>query len=358
MMIMKNAKIITKLRRFTKTFSVSFLFVGCGIFVSAFKSSVNSDSDPKKAPKDSSHSEKTGFPSLFSSSQSNPSKPFFTLNPLAIPFVESYLKTHSSLINTLKTWGKPYLELYDGILSRYGLPVELKYLSVVESNLKAKVVSVAGAVGPWQMMSQTARRAGLTVNRHADERTNYSKSTHAASKILKELYSSFGDWLLVIAAYNAGSGRVNQAIKKSGSRNFWVMQKYLPLETRNHVKKFIATHFAFEGNGGLTTSTAAEIKNNQLSSALANQSMVRTGGGSNIETSEISGRYASSILIESIGIEASEFNKLNPDFDKAVTAGSVYNLHLPSDKMKIFESKRQFILNETVQSLLASPALN
>ena len=84
------------------------------------------------------------------------------------------------------------------------------------------------------------------------------KSTHAASRYLTSLFSIYGDWLLVIAAYNGGPGKVNTAIKKSGSRDFWTLQKYLPAESKNHVKKFIATHYMMEGEGGITTVTKAE----------------------------------------------------------------------------------------------------
>lgn len=80
---------------------------------------------------------------------------------------------------------------------------------------------------------------------------DYYKSTHVAAKLMKELYAYFGDWLLVVAAYNRGSGRVRQAIRKAGSKDFWELQYYLPEEKGNHVKKFIGTHFIFEGSGGL-----------------------------------------------------------------------------------------------------------
>ena len=94
--------------------------------------------------------------------------------------------------------------------------------------------------------------------------SDYIKSTNAACKILKELYNTYGDWLLVIAAYNAGAGSVNRAIAKAHSKNFWDIQYYLPLETRNHVKKFIATHYFFEGDGSIATVTGNEAKNDML----------------------------------------------------------------------------------------------
>jgi membrane-bound lytic murein transglycosylase MltF len=148
--------------------------------------------------------------------------------------------------------------IIDSVFSRYGLPVELKYLAVIESELKPSALSHVGARGPWQLMPATAHILGLKVNRQCDERSNYYKSTIAAAKYLRDLYALFDDWLLVLAAYNGGPRPVYAAIHKSGSRNFWVLQEYLPAESREHVKKFIATHYYFEGRGSETTLTRAE----------------------------------------------------------------------------------------------------
>ena len=109
-------------------------------------------------------------------------------------------------------------------------------------------------------MPATARQFGLKINGKNDERKHSYKSTVAAARCLNYLHGIFDDWLLTLAAYNSGPGTVLSAIKKSGSRNFWVLQKYLPLETRNHVKKFIALHYYFEGHGSLATLTKSETK--------------------------------------------------------------------------------------------------
>ena len=110
----------------------------------------------------------------------------------------------------------------------------------------------------WQLMPQTARELGLKCKGKVDERTHAYKSTVAAAKYLKALHNEFGDWLLVIAAYNSGPGYVLKAIKKSGSRNFWKLQRYLPAETRGHVKRYIGTHHYFQEEGSLTVLTKAE----------------------------------------------------------------------------------------------------
>jgi membrane-bound lytic murein transglycosylase D len=147
----------------------------------------------------------------------------------------------------------------DSVFTRYGLPVQVKYLAIIESQLKPAIVSPAGAVGAWQLMPITARHFSLKVTAKYDERTHFYKSTVAAAKYLTYLHDMFDDWLLVMAAYNGGPGSVFKAIKKSGSRNFWKLQKYLPAETRAHVKKFIGTHYYYEGKGSIATLTKDEV---------------------------------------------------------------------------------------------------
>jgi len=273
----------------------------------------------------------------------------FSMNAEAKFFAEDYIKKHTDYFNNMKVWGRPYFDLYDRILSSYGIPVQLKYLSVIESSLSSTAVSWAGAVGPWQIMSATAREHGLKTG-YYDERADYIKSTNAACKILKELYENYGDWLLVIAAYNAGSGSVNRAISKAHSRDFWDLQYYLPLETRNHVKKFIATHYFFEGDGSVATLTGNEIQNNIPGNDDAYLQTVAT-----CATINLYGKYNSVVIANSIMMDIALFNQLNPDFDNALAKGDVYPLRIPSDKMELFQSKKMDILRQSVE-LLLSPA--
>ena len=185
--------------------------------------------------------------------------PKIRLNPHAVKFVRDYSEGNSEDLEMIRKRGERYFPIMDSVFMRYHLPTELKYLAAVESELKATAVSRVGAVGPWQLMASTARDLSLKVNGKYDERKNYYKSTVAAAKYLRDLYGQFGDWLLVIASYNSGPGKVLTAIKKSGSRNFWVLQNFLPAETRGHVKRFIATHYYFEEYGSITTLTKAEV---------------------------------------------------------------------------------------------------
>jgi|ERR1700722_649138 membrane-bound lytic murein transglycosylase D len=169
------------------------------------------------------------------------------LNKNARQFVRNYIKHNRHKLFIIEKRSRTAFSISDSVFNRYQLPSQLKYLSVIESELNAKAVSHVGAVGPWQLMPATARILGLTVSRGHDERTQFGKSTKAAAKYLKDLHREFGDWLLVLAAYNCGTAAVHHAIHMAGSHNFWQLQNYLPAESRGHVKKFIATLYFFEG---------------------------------------------------------------------------------------------------------------
>ncbi|HET6996870.1 MAG TPA: lytic transglycosylase domain-containing protein [Chitinophagaceae bacterium] len=184
--------------------------------------------------------------------------PCISLNNHAASYVKKYLANNSEDLQAIKSKSASYFKITDAVFSKYGLPQELKYLAVVESELNTKALSHVGARGAWQLMPETARLLSLKITRKNDERTHFFKSTVAAAKYLRDLHVIFDDWLLVIASYNSGPGRVMDAIKKSGSRNFWKLQNFLPEETRGHVKRFVATHYFFEGKGSVTTVTRAE----------------------------------------------------------------------------------------------------
>ena len=186
--------------------------------------------------------------------------PRIQLNKNAAPFVKGYIKKNGFFLDRSKDRIHPYFTIIDSVFEQFELPVELKYLAFVESGLKYNVISWSGAVGPWALMPKAAKQYGLKIPRHNDERLDYYKSTQAAAGLLTDLFAKYGDWLLVIAAYNCGPGGVQKAIKRSGSRNYWVLQNFLPEETRKHVKKFIAIHYYFEGHGSVTTMTKAETE--------------------------------------------------------------------------------------------------
>jgi len=162
-------------------------------------------------------------------------------------FVKNYIQENNRNLYYIRKRSRHPFSIIDSVLKENELPAQLKYLAVIESELKSKAVSQAGAAGLWQLMPQTARILGLKVTDRRDERTNAYKSTRAAALHLKYLHEEYGDWLLVFAAYNCGEVPVNDAIRQTGSRNFWKIQSQLPAETREYVKKFIATCYYFEG---------------------------------------------------------------------------------------------------------------
>jgi membrane-bound lytic murein transglycosylase D len=302
---------------------------------------------------------KYGFKNLFKNYSYNALMPYSSqVNPYAETYMQDYLRYHKKSLENLKQTGLTYFNFIDGILTKYGLPKELKYLAVIESDLKANALSSAGARGPWQFMSYTARGYGLVVNDFVDDRTDYYKSTNAAAKYLLSLYKDLKDWLLVIAAYNGGPGRVYTAIKKSGSRNFWDLQYYLPEESRNHVKKFIATHYVMESgnNAGLAGSGKNDYSN--FGDNLSTTPQISDSEKSDLASLSVSGRYKAAIIAKNIEMTMIDFNRFNPGFDNALASGEEYNLQLPNDKMTQFIANKYPILNECVQQLLGSAEIN
>lgn len=137
-----------------------------------------------------------------------------------------------------------YIPIFEQALESYGLPLELKYLPVIESGLNPKAVSRVGATGLWQFMLTTGKRYGLDVNSLVDERRDPVKSSYAAAHYLSDLYKIFGDWNLVIAAYNCGPDKINKAIHRAkGETDYWQIYPYLPKETRGYVPAFIAANY-------------------------------------------------------------------------------------------------------------------
>lgn len=310
---------------------------------------------------------KYGFKNLFSNYSYNATLPYTAqINPNAELFIQDYMRNHGAHLEKMKSWGMPYFNFIDGILQQYGLPKELKYIAVIESGLSTDATSPVGAGGPWQFMPYTAREFGLTVNAAIDERRDYYKSTHAAARYLLLLYQQMHDWLLVMAAYNGGAGRVYNAIKKSGSRDFWQLQYYLPEESRTYVKRFIATHYIMEGTGGVTTISSddgsmlfgGEVSRTNYGASGGknpyNKSLNQSDSTVNVEVLAISGKYNSVVIAKNITMNIIEFNHYNPAFDNVLSSTGNYDLRLPPDKMQLFVANKYQILNECVQLLLGS----
>ena len=165
------------------------------------------------------------------------------------------------------------------------------------------------------------------------------------------MYNQLGDWLLVIAAYNTGTANVYHAIRKSGSRSFWDLQYYLPLESRAHVKKFIGTQYVFEGQGSVTTLTRDEAMEQLSGSAMyVFHRQLSPAEMSASKTVTVSGKYSAGAIARYTLMDSVEFNRYNPDFDKIMaSANNSYDLKLPADKMNLFEANKYEILTESVQ---------
>jgi membrane-bound lytic murein transglycosylase D len=162
-------------------------------------------------------------------------------------YIDVYTKKRREQTARMMGLGKVYFPLFEEHLDRKGMPMELKYLSVVESALNPHARSRVGATGLWQFMLGTGRIYGLEVNSFVDERKDPLKATMAAVEYLDNAYQQFGDWLLAIASYNCGAGNVRKAIRRSGGKtNFWEIMPYLPRETRGYVPAFIGATYAFE----------------------------------------------------------------------------------------------------------------
>ncbi|WP_394336601.1 lytic transglycosylase domain-containing protein [Capnocytophaga haemolytica] len=168
-------------------------------------------------------------------------------NPVLEQVIKSFLKNRRSSLERLMSLSDYYFPMFEQEMSNQKIPLEMKYLAIIESALNPKARSRAGATGLWQFMYSTGRGYGLEVNNYVDERSDPVRSTKAAAKYLNELYKVFGDWDLVLAAYNSGPGNVTKAIRRSnGKQNYWNLRPYLPRETAGYVPAFLATLYIFE----------------------------------------------------------------------------------------------------------------
>lgn len=168
-------------------------------------------------------------------------------NPALENTIKAFLKNRSKAFERLMAISEYYFPMFEEHLSKYDIPLELKYLAIVESALNPRAKSRVGASGLWQFMYPTGKQYNLEVNSYVDERYDPLKATEAACQYLSSLYGIFGDWSMVLAAYNCGPGNVSKAIRRSGgSQNYWNIRKNLPQETANYVPAFLATFYIYE----------------------------------------------------------------------------------------------------------------
>ena len=165
-------------------------------------------------------------------------------NTIVRQFIDRYCTRLRRSVSVMLGTSNFYMPIFEQALEAYNVPLELKYLPVIESALNPKAVSRVGATGLWQFMLATGKQYGLRVNSLVDDRRDPIRASYAAARLLRDLFRIFGDWTLAIAAYNCGPANVNKAIRRSGGeRDFWKIYPYLPSETRGYVPAFIAANY-------------------------------------------------------------------------------------------------------------------
>jgi membrane-bound lytic murein transglycosylase D len=264
-------------------------------------------------------------------------------NIIELPFnntvrkcIELYVDRRRNLVEYMLGIESVYFPMIEETLDKYDLPLELKYLTVVESALNPTALSRKGASGLWQFMLSTGKIYGLEINSLIDERRDPVKSTDAACRYLKDLFDVYGDWNLVIAAYNCGAGNVNKAIRRaSGKADFWKIYEFLPRETRTYVPLFIAANY-----------TMNYYAYHQLYP-------VQTEALSSIDTVIITQPVHFDQIANVLNINKEELRGLNPQYKKDIIPGNKkpYVLKLPSNHAYSFAEKENDIVTYNANNL-------
>lgn len=244
-------------------------------------------------------------------------------------FIEMYLRKRRQVSYMVGLGNTYYFKMFEETLAKYGVPMELCYLPVIESALNAHAVSSAGAAGLWQFMVTTGRLYGLEVNSLVDERMDPLKSTDAAARYLRDLYKIYGDWHLVIAAYNCGPGNIAKAMRRSGKDTYWGIYPYLPRETRGYVPIFIAANYVMNYYNEHNICPAKSIYKYA------------------VDTVMISDRVHLRQIADVAQIPYEELQFLNPQYKKGIIPGNIkpYPLILPLANINAYALNRDSILN-------------
>lgn len=197
-----------------------------------------------------------------------------------------------------------YFPIFENALKAFQVPLELKYLPIIESSMNSHAISRVGATGLWQFMFSTARGYGLNMDNFVDERKDPIQASYAAARYFKDAYVELGDWLLVIAAYNCGTGNVNRAIAKANSRDFWAIRPFLPLETRNYVPAFIAALYV------MNCPDKHQIKSQKSLFAIKT------------DTIQVNRFVSLTELAQALSMQEDDLCTLNPSYKKKIVNGS------------------------------------
>jgi membrane-bound lytic murein transglycosylase D len=258
-----------------------------------------------------------------------------TYNPMVHQFVEYFAYRKPSFTKTMLERKDIYFPIYEKYLKKYGLPDELKYLSLIESGLNPKVLSRAGAGGLWQFMPRTARLDfGMRIDEYVDERFDPEKSTESACRYLKQLYNIFGDWQMVLASYNTGPGNVKRAIRKcGGGQTFWEIYNCLPRETRGYVPQYIGMIYMMNFHAD------HEIFPEASEVAIAH------------DTIHVNSFLDLDKLATMSNMSLEDIQKLNPHILTGILPGFTRNfiLRLPKSEMAYFRTNRPMIMDSATK---------
>ena len=253
-------------------------------------------------------------------------------NPVVKKYIERYLKYGSTRLSRMMAHGQYYFPMFEEHLAKYNMPLELKYLAVVESALNPKAKSPVGATGLWQFMYGTGKIYGLKVNSYVDDRNDPLKSTEAACQYMLKLYDIFDDWNLALAAYNSGPGNVNKAIRRSGGKtSYWEIRPFLPRETSAYVPLFIAASYAME-YGPIHGIGPAEIPAYYMET----------------DTVRITQQIHFKQVEEGLGVDKALMEFLNPQYRYnivPVVDGQDYYLTLPAESATAFRSQQDSLFS-------------
>ncbi|HOI26326.1 MAG TPA: transglycosylase SLT domain-containing protein [Paludibacteraceae bacterium] len=262
-----------------------------------------------------------------------------SFNDIVKRYIEVYTIKKRKQVSYMLGAGKYYFPIFEKALDAAGLPIELKYLPVIESALNPRAFSRAGASGLWQFMYATGKIYGLEGNSLVDERRDPIKATDAAVRYLSDLYGIYNDWALVIAAYNCGPGNVNKAIRRSGGkRDYWAIYPFLPIETRGYVPAFIAA-----------TYTMTYCKEHKFCPAPIEMPI-------SCDTLMLNERIHLLQISEVLGIGMQELESLNPQYRRQIIPGNgkPYTLCLPQKYVNAFIDLKDSIINYKNDSLNAN----
>ncbi len=252
-------------------------------------------------------------------------------------FIELYVVKKRKQMEFMLGMSEYYFPMFEQALAAKKLPLELRNLSIIESALNTTIVSRMGAAGLWQLMINTGRMYGLEINSLVDERLSPVKATNAATRFLKDLYSIYGDWHLVIAAYNCGPGNVNKAIRRSGGkRDYWEIYPYLPRETRGYVPIFIAANYAMH-----------YAKDHNICAATINMPAMT-------DTVMIRQRIHLEQVANILNLPIEQVKLLNPQYIHNIIPGDIkpYPLCLPIKEISTFSKKYEEITNFKTEELV------